>query len=323
MSLSSISNQINHALGAVTWSAEEIADFQQHTGAASVKKSLRPAGDPTRPLPVILGVGTRTAYFQSAVCFFQRAEALSGRGLLVDLLTPEIIQQTLDAFYQAQAPGSLAKLVAAIGKVYAGCCKLGWARQPNPITPQLREYIKGIADGPGVRSPRFGYQFTDAERIVAYLTERSSRFALPAELALRCGLREDEIAGLRGQDIDLARSCLHVTGKGGKVRTVPMPTDIAARLNPSMQYQFTPSSAWRSAFRQTVARAAKALGIQLTGVHRLRANFAQQRYLRLRQDGLDDQAARLEISHLLGHNRLDVTYHYIPDGFSEEDAAKE
>ena len=319
MSLPSISNQVAHALKAVTWSAEEISAYQQATGVSSVKKSLRPGGDPTRALPVILGIGTGTTYFQSATCFFHRAEQLSGKGSLADLLAPEIIRKTLDAHYQAQAPGSLAKLLAAIQKVYAGSRKLGWTLRSDPITESLRDYVKGISDGPGVRMPRFGYQLTDAERLVAYLAEHGSRFALPAELALRCGLREDEIAGLRGRDVNLASGCLTVTGKGGKVRTVPLPEDIGKQLNPSAQYLFTPSAAWRSAFRQAVARAARALGIQITGVHRLRANFAQQRYLRLRQEGLDDRAARLQISRLLGHNRLDVTYHYIPDGFTREE----
>ncbi len=318
MSLSSIANQVNHALKAVTWQPEQIRSYQQSTQVASVKKSLRPGGDPTRPLPVILGVATRTTYFQVATCFFRRAEELSGEGKLCDLLAPEILLQTLDAFYQAQAPGSLAKLLAAIGKVHAGCRKLGWSVQPDPVSDELRAHVKAFNDASSVRAPRFGYQPTDAERIVSHLAERGSRFALPAEMALRCGLREDELAGLRGQDVDLENGSLHVTGKGGKTRTVPLPADIGQRLNPSAQYQFTPSASWRSAFRQAVARAAKALEIELSGVHRLRANYAQGIYMQLRKQGVEDRTARMEVSRLLGHNRLDVTYYYIPEGYGEE-----
>lgn len=317
MSLSSISNQVDHALKTVTWQPEQIRRYQEATQVESVKKSLRPAGDPTQPLPVILGISTRTSYFQVATCFFLRAEEITGKGKLCDLLTPEVLLKTLDTFYQGQAAGSLAKLLAAIGKVYAGCHQLGWTRQPDPVTEDLRAHVKSFNDASSVRAPRFGYQVTDAERIVAYLYDHSSRFALPAELALRCGLREDEIAGLRGQDVDIENGILHVTGKGGKRRVVPLPANIGEKLNPSAQYQFTPSSAWRSAFRQTITRACKALDIEVTGVHRLRANYAQEIYLQLRQQGVDDHGARQEISRLLGHNRLDVTYHYVPNGYGD------
>jgi hypothetical protein len=36
----------------------------------SVKKSMRPGGDPTKPLPVILGVGTRKSYYDAVSLFF-------------------------------------------------------------------------------------------------------------------------------------------------------------------------------------------------------------------------------------------------------------
>ncbi len=72
----------------------------------------------------------------------------------------------------------------------------------NPVTTGLREYIKSIRDDFNVRHPRYGYTSEDAERIVQYLNERQSSFALPAELALRCGLRKSEVAGLKGENID-------------------------------------------------------------------------------------------------------------------------
>jgi site-specific recombinase XerC len=62
---------------------------------------------------------------------------------------------------------------------------------------------------------------------------------LPAELALRCGLREDEIAGLKGENVDVEQRLLHITGKGGRYRSVPIPEDLLSRLNSSKQYLFT------------------------------------------------------------------------------------
>jgi len=167
------------------------------------------------------------------------------------------------------------------------------------------------------QTARFGYRTEDAEKVVAYLKEKRSVYALPAELALRCGLREDEIAGLKGENVDADHKLLHITGKGGRYRKVPIPEDLLKQLNLSKQYLFTPSSSWRAGFRRTVQEATRALGIGISGVHRLRANFAQNKYRDFLTQGMNDREARRKVSELLGHARIDVTYKYVPNGFKE------
>jgi integrase len=316
LSLSSIANQVNHALEKVTWDKEKISAYQTERGIVSVKKSLRPEGDPTQPLPVILGINTRRTYFQAAALFFKRAEELTGVGLLSSLLDPEIIMTTFEEYYTEAAPGTVNKVLAALEKVHLGCAALGWTRAACPITPELRSWVKSFRDDSDVRSPRFGYRPEDAERVVAHLIEKRSTYALPAELALRCGLREDEIAGLKGENVDVEHKLLHITGKGGRYRPVPIPEDLLIQLNRSKQYLFTPSASWRAGFRRTVREATRALGIEISGVHRLRANFAQNKYQDLLTQGMDDREARRKVSELLGHARIDVTYKYVPKGFA-------
>jgi len=316
LSLSSISNQVNHALAKVTWDKEQIAEYQAEQGVVSVKKALRPGGDPTQPLPVILGINTRRTYFQSATLFFKRAEEITDEGLLARLLDPDIIMTTFEEHYADAAPGTVNKLLAALEKVHLGCTKLGWTKEPCPITLALREWVKSFRDDSDVRSPRFGYQPEDAERVVSYLKEKKSAYALAAELALRCGLREDEIAGLKGENVDVEQNLLHITGKGGRHRPVPIPDDLLSRLNRSKQYLFTPSASWRAGFRRTVIEATKTLGIEISGVHRLRSNFAQNKYQNFITQGMDEREARRRVSELLGHARIDVTYKYIPEGFT-------
>lgn len=322
MSLSSISNQVDHALAKVTWEKEQIEEYQVEHGVASVKKSLRPGGDPTRPLPVILGINTRRTYFQAATLFFKRAEEITDEGLLANLLDPDIIITTFEEHYTDAAPGTVNKLLAALEKVHLGCTKLGWTKEPCPITPELREWVKSFRDDSDVRSPRYGYKPEDAERVVSYLKEKKSAYTLPAELALRCGLREDEIAGLKGENIDVEQKLLHITGKGGRYRPVPIPDDLLSQLNRSKQYLFTPSASWRAGFRRTVREATKALGIEISGVHRLRANFAQNKYQDFLTQGMEEREARCKVSELLGHARIDVTYKYIPKGFDPDHQIK-
>ena len=325
MSLSSISNQVNHALAKVTWDKEKIEKYRAEQGVVSVKKSLRPGGDPTQPLPVILGINTRRTYFQAATLFFKRAEEITDEGLLSSLLTPDIIMTTFEEYYTDSAPGTVNKLLAALEKVYLGCTQLGWIKAPTPITPEMRAWVKSFRDDSDVRAPRFGYRTEDSEKVVEFLKEKKSAYALPAELALRCGLREDEIAGMRGQNIDVEHNLLHITGKGGRYRQVPIPEDLILRINRSKQFIFTPSASWRAGFRRTVLETTKALGIGISGVHRLRANYAQNQYQNFLGQGMDDREARKRVSELLGHARIDVTYKYVPKGFlaAENNAKKD
>ncbi len=308
----SIHHQIDRALAAVSWDVGRISAYQKQNGVISVKKSLRPGGDPTKPLPVILGVGTRKSYYDAAGIFFIRAKTITGQKLLSNLLDPLIIYLTFDRFYTTSAPGTLNKTLAAIYKVYLGCKALGWTKMDNPVTTGLREHIKSFRDDFNVRHPRYGYTSKDAERIVQYLNDHHSAFALPAELALRCGLRKSEVTGLKGENIDKEKMVIRVVGKGGRPREIPLPVDLAEKLNTSRQYLFTPSRSWKSAFYQAVAKAADALGIDLTGVHRLRSNFAQNLYEDLREGGYSDGQARDVTSKQLGHNRREVTHSYVP-----------
>ena len=216
MSTASITNQLAYVLNALFWEVEDIEAYKEEHGVVSVKRDLRPGGDPTRPLPAILSHRTRAVYFQTAKTFFVRARDLTGKRRLVDLLDPEIVRRTLDTHYRDHQPSTLRTVLAAIGKVHQGCVQVGWTDAPSPITDDLRDDVKQYRDDGDVRQPRFGYLPEDAERILVYLKENGSKFALPAEIALRCGLRLSEIAGLQGKHVDLENMQLHVVGKGGR-----------------------------------------------------------------------------------------------------------
>jgi len=312
MSTASLANQLAHVLNALFWDTEDIEAYKTEHQVVSVKRDLRPDGDPTRPLPVILSHRTRAGYFQTAETFFTRAKELTGKRKLADLLEPVTLRRTLDTFYHDLQPSTLRTVLAAIGKVHQGCVQVDWTDAPSPITNELRKHVKTYRDDGDVRQPRFGYIPEDAERILAYLKEHGSKFALPAEIALRCGLRISEIAGLEGKQVDLENGMLHVVGKGGKKRDVDLPTGLAEQINTSKQYLFDPSRSWKQSFYQAVRDAARALEIQVNGVHRLRANCFQNTYEKLIAEGRTDREARKKVSHDAGHNRIEVTYSYIP-----------
>jgi integrase len=312
MSTPSILNQVNYVLSLLVLNKEQIEAYKARHGVASVKKDLRPGGNPTAQLPAILSVRTKACYLQTGVTFFTRARKLTGRKKLSELMKTETILLTLDTFYQDMAPATLRTVLSMLGKIFLGCKKAGWLTGCSPITPQLREHVHAYRDDGHIRAPRFGYQLDDAPRIIAHLQETGSTFALPAEILLRCGLRLSEVAGLQGKDIDIENLVMHIKGKGGRHRTISIPADLAGRLDTSQQYLFTPNRAWKSGFYAAVRKAVRELGITVSGLHRLRANFAQTEYNALREQGLSEQEARLDVSKKLGHNRVSVTKSYVP-----------
>jgi len=312
----SITHQVARCLDQVTLTKEEIEEYKVEHDTDSVKKDLRPGGDPTKLLPNILGIGTAKTYFRSGKVFFERAKELSGENMLGMLLTRDVIMDTFDAYYASAASGTASKIQAAIKNIFAGAVLLGWVHGKCPIDNDLRE-----RNSDHVLKHRYGYFPEDAIRIIEYLSVHSRAFCLPAEIALKCGLRENEISGLKVSDVHCQEKFLLFKGKGGKSRPVPIPTSLLEKLSliRTPNYYFTPSESWCANFRNTVQKACMAVGIDGSGVHRLRATYAQLQYTKLRMAGMNDRQARLAVSKLLGHNRIDVTYAYIPREFNWEE----
>ncbi len=309
---SSIFNQVKSALETVVMSEAEQKAYKAEHGVDSVKKALRYKGKPNRSLPVILGKRTFSGYLETCTKFFERARDLTGKKLLADLFTFEIILETLDTFYVDKSPATLRTLLSALTMLHQALRRKRWVKGWNPINGTLRQHVHEYREDGAVRAPRFGYLPEDAPRIIELLKTQNSVFALPAELVLRCGLRRAEVAGLKGSDVNKFALMLRIKGKGGKVRYVELPVDLAEQLNESKEFLFTPNQAWKSKFYQAVRKAARELGIKISGLHRLRSNYAQAKYLSLRVKGKADREARQEVSHNLGHNRLDVVKGYIP-----------
>jgi hypothetical protein len=83
--------------------------------------------------------------------------------VLVRLIDPDIIMTTFEEHFSEAAPGTMNKLLAALEKVHLGCTKLGWTKEPCPITPELSKWVKSNRDDSDVRPLRFGYKLEDAE----------------------------------------------------------------------------------------------------------------------------------------------------------------
>lgn len=114
----------------------------------------------------------------------------------------------------------------------------GWAQATGRRTDSPAHLL------PPVQVPRGRPRPTpdDAYRIALACSDPRSR--LIVQLAAACGLRRGEIARIHTSDLetDLLGWCLRVTGKGGHVRSVPLPDALATQIAAAPRGYLFPSN---------------------------------------------------------------------------------
>ena len=244
-----------------------------------------------------LSVATRRAYAADLRDF---SRWLGEQGLGLDDLDVRVLAAYTAELGRARrglAPTTIARRLSAVRSLARHA--LGPERVPDaalaprrprrlPETPALEE-VESAVDRAG----------RDAEPLAL-------RNAAVLELAYSCGLRSAEVVALDLGDIDLDREHVHVRGKGGKERLVPLGEEAAWRVG-----------LWLRDGRPALARdASDALFLSVRGrrldtsvlrrllrnPHRLRHAYATH----LLEGGADLRT----IQELLGHASLSTTQIY-------------
>jgi integrase len=163
--------------------------------------------------------------------------------------------------------------------------------------------------------------YTD-EQVEAILKEAhkiNDEAAKALELQVRFGLRITEVLKLRKKDVHFERGMLVVwRGKGGRLREVPIEDEESRALlfelcmgKEEDDLLFKDLSVWKLEW-EVMKRACTAAGIKASRTHNLRHTYAVRQYEKRIREGKTNKEARKEVSLLMGHNRLDVTYSYVP-----------
>lgn len=136
-------------------------------------------------------------------------------------------------------------------------------------------------------------------------------------MIVRLGLRAGEVASLRLQDLDWHAGQLTVRGKGGRVLSLPLPTDVGEALVAYLRQARPGGAVDRHVFLRTrtpggglsgkgvsgvVARLAQRAGLGTVHTHRLRHTAATTVVSR--------GGSLIEARELLGHARTDTTMIY-------------
>ena len=148
--------------------------------------------------------------------------------------------------------------------------------------------------------------FRDPWRVIAAMPD--PRAQLAAAIQLETGLRAMNVTRLQlNQD-----GSLFVRSKAGY--TCPhfaIPTNISHELRALADSQGRVNLIGYKPYIAAIQAACKVAGEHYTGSHAFRHCYAQARYAELRQGGMSEDRAKLQVSEELFHHRLDIVDKYL------------
>lgn len=159
--------------------------------------------------------------------------------------------------------------------------------------------------------------YADPDRLVNKVQGPEHHLAAAIQRESGCRVHEanrirfDQLRGLQKDPrTGQVRGWVEVKGKGGKVREIGMSPPTYARLKTALAtgrgFEFDPK-----AYRRSLAAAAKASGQRYEGSHGLRWSWAQERFAELQDRGGTREQALVWTSREMGHERGDITEHYL------------
>ncbi|VXC21623.1 tyrosine-type recombinase/integrase [Aeromicrobium sp. 9AM] len=186
----------------------------------------------------------------------------------------------------------------------------GWAMATGLVTSSPAHLL------PSIRVPRAIPRPVPVDVYAAALRAADDRVRKALRLGKECGLRRGEIARARREDVepDLVGYALRVQGKGGHVRLVPLPDDLAAEILNGPPGWLFPSPALPSHI--TPAHLGKLISRLLEGTsttHSLRH--------RAGTDSLNATGDIRAVQEFLGHAKLDTVQIYTEVGRGQIRAA--
>lgn len=170
-----------------------------------------------------------------------------------------------------------------------------------------------------VQYRNIAFERKDLDKVLSGKDNCASKIGV--ELAARFGLRADEPCRMHGRDINLKSNELHVVGKGGRERDLKIEEkdrDFMEKLKENLKDNDRVCPVQSDSINRYIGRACEKAGITVykdhkTGVHAIRKMAAQERYDRLRNEGMTKEQALGDVNVWLGHsdNREDLSEVYV------------
>lgn len=160
--------------------------------------------------------------------------------------------------------------------------------------------------------------YKDPKALVEAVT---GKYNLTAHIQYEGGTRIDEIARLREEQLrglrqdphsEQLKGWIEVSGKGGKIREVGVSPATYARLEKAIAengkgiYRTNEGN-----YRNALKTAAEKTGQKYESSHGLRWNWGQERHAELQGLKMSYEASLTTVSREMGHERSDITCHYL------------
>jgi integrase len=267
----------------------------------------------------IFSYATLRTYRQRCLTMLNVLPQDSRPRLLRDLTTAHLERSIVLLRTRDVSDAHIKTLLAAVRKLVWGIREMGWTTmQPDDLVPAA------LNAGLIASAPRGSYSEEQVVQLRLFVgaQRRSTELLRLFDLILASGLRHDEAARLWESDLTRSNGFIRVRGtnaKGGRERTVGPHLDhqglieLRAAIDaiPPGRHELWPGGPGLARhLEETVRAGCKELGYVCKGIHGLRATFATRCIDRQLAEGIPERIARLRISRMLGHNRIDVTYRY-------------
>lgn len=139
---------------------------------------------------------------------------------------------------------------------------------------------------------------------------QNENYNLAATIQYEAGLRLSELGTIK--NLNTENKSFEVQGKGGKIRVCEVSEKTFGRLeNYLKNNDFRWDKSTKDEYRETLKEASLKTGQEYNGSHGLRWNYAQERFAELQENGKSYNESLIQVSSELGHERADITEHYL------------
>lgn len=170
----------------------------------------------------------------------------------------------------------------------------------------------------GLRAFEGSRAYADPAALVSAVTNRDHQIA--AAIQHEGGPRIDGVGLIRAEQLQGYRidpisgqekGHIEIQGKGGKITEHAVSRQTYQRLESAIKAGDGRFRIDKDAYRDALKHAAQATGQEYTGSHGLRWSFAQERCAEIQERGGSYEQALAQVSQELGHERADITEHYL------------
>jgi len=152
--------------------------------------------------------------------------------------------------------------------------------------------------------------YSDPQKLIDAVSNKTYRIL--AEAQLTGGFRVHELNYLKLSQFSDNSHSITVQGKGGKIREIELNEKIYNELKAIVEKSDNQKLVFSAdSYRNELKAAAERTNQSYNGSHGLRWNYAQSLFKELQQSGKTYEQSLFIVSHALGHNRSDITEHYL------------